>query len=109
MRSPAPLGVAETGLGNVERRAADDLSTLPNSCRPGKPASMRAELRRKRDVEALWRLGRAPLWHFLGEVEKGADLDVTLARYAALPADFVKAYGGDRFAPCLFVIEGGRE
>ncbi len=106
-RSPAPLGAAETGLGDVDRRTADDISTLPNSGLPGKGASIRAELRRKRDVDALWRLGPAPLWHFICEVEKGADLDVTLARYAALPADFIKALGGDRFAPCLFVIDGG--
>ncbi len=107
--SPAPLGVAGTGLGNVDRRAADDLATLPNSRSPGKTASLQVELRRKRRVEALWRLGPAPLWHFLGEIEKGADLEATLATYVDLPAKFIKAHGGDRFAPCLFVIDGGRE
>jgi hypothetical protein len=58
---------------------------------------------------SLHALGPKPLFHFLDEVERGADLRSHLERYAALPADFIRALGGDRFAPALRVIdEGGR-
>ncbi|MFZ3326170.1 MAG: hypothetical protein WA231_09875 [Methylocella sp.] len=66
--------------------------------------------RRQRLVENLHRLGPAPLGHFIREIEEatGADVTARLERYAALPADFIKANGGDRFAPSLWAIEGGR-
>jgi hypothetical protein len=46
----------------------------------------------------LHALGPKPLFHFLDEVERGADLRVTLETYAALPADLIPAYHGDQFA-----------
>ena len=52
-------------------------------------------------------LGPKPLFHFLDEVERGADLRSHLERYAALPADFIKAHAGDRFAPSLHCIDWG--
>jgi hypothetical protein len=58
-------------------------------------------LRRQRLVEKLHRLGPKPLFHFLSEVERGAPLAPTLETYAALPADFIRANGGDKFAPSL--------
>lgn len=51
-------------------------------------------------------LGERPLFHFLDEVERGADLRQHLERYAALPAAFIKANGGDQFAPIVHVIDG---
>ena len=68
----------------------------------------RRRLRRQRLVERLHQLGPAPLYHFLGEVENGASIPDHLERYAALPADFIKANGGDKFTPFLWEIEGGR-
>jgi hypothetical protein len=70
----------------------------------------RARLRRQRLIEHLHRLGPAPLGHFLHEVEVATGTDVTarLETYSALPADFIRAYGGDQFAPFLHVIDGGR-
>jgi hypothetical protein len=53
----------------------------------------------------LHRLGPAPLYHFLREIESGASLRAALEDYARLPADFVKAYGGDRFAPGLWAVQ----
>jgi hypothetical protein len=64
--------------------------------------------RRQRLVERLHRLGPKPLFHFLNEVERGADLWPHLERYAALPPEFIKANGGDQFEPFLHVIDGGK-
>ncbi len=63
--------------------------------------------RRQRLIEQLHRLGPAPLAHFIRDIERGGDIDATLEAYAALPADLIAAYGGDRFAPALHVIDGG--
>ncbi|MDQ6868136.1 MAG: hypothetical protein M3178_06925 [Pseudomonadota bacterium] len=52
-------------------------------------------------------LGERPLFHFLDEVERGADLRPHLERYAALPAAFIKANGGDKFAAIVHVVDGG--
>jgi|GEM_PF-4301795 len=65
----------------------------------------RQRLRRQRLVERLHRLGPAPLYHFLTEVERGAPLWPHVERYVALPAAFIKANGGDRFAPSLHCID----
>ncbi len=57
-------------------------------------------------AKRLYALGPRPLFYFLREVERGADLRDHLEKYAALPADFIKAHGGDEFeSPSL--IEGG--
>jgi hypothetical protein len=45
--------------------------------------------------------------HFIREVAHGADIDATLEAYAKLDADFIKALGGDRFAPALLGIDMG--
>jgi hypothetical protein len=66
-----------------------------------------ARLRRQRHVEHLHRLGPSPLGHFITEIERGADIDASLEAYAKLDADFIKALGGDRFAPSLHCIDGG--
>jgi hypothetical protein len=67
----------------------------------------RLRLRRQRLVEYLHQLGPAHLYHFLTEVERGAPLWPHVERYAALPAAFIKANGGDQFAPIVHVIDGG--
>lgn len=41
------------------------------------------------------RLGERPLFELLAELDAGADLGERLERYAVLPADFIKAFGGD--------------
>jgi hypothetical protein len=64
--------------------------------------------RRRRLVEHLRRLGPAPLGHFLREVENGASISDHLERYAKIDPAFVCALGGDRYAPALHVINGGR-
>jgi len=75
-----------SGLGNVNRRAADDTREYNPS-----------RIRLQRFAQRLHALGPAPLFHFLDEVERGADLRATLEIYAELPADLIKAYDGDRF------------
>ncbi len=64
--------------------------------------------RRRHLVAKLHRLGEAPLAHFVSDIERGGDIDATLERYAALPAEFIVALGGDRFPPALHAFEGGR-
>jgi hypothetical protein len=66
-----------------------------------------ARLRRQRLVEHLHRLGPAPLGHFLREVENGASIHDHLERYARIDPAFVRALGGDRFAPVLHAVDGG--
>jgi hypothetical protein len=53
-------------------------------------------------------LGPAPLLHLLNDLEAGKPVWPTVDRYAALPADFIKANAGDQFAPFLWPIDGGR-
>lgn len=55
----------------------------------------------------LHALGEKPLYHFLTDLERGAPLRQTLEIYAELDADFIKAFGGDRFA-APWAIEGRR-
>jgi hypothetical protein len=50
----------------------------------------------------LHALGPRPLFHFPADVERGADLRECLEQYAALPADFIRAYGSDRFQLSVF-------
>jgi hypothetical protein len=51
-------------------------------------------------------LGPKPLYYFLREIEAGAGIRPHLERYAALPADFIAAYGGDRFEPTASLVRG---
>jgi hypothetical protein len=64
-------------------------------------------MRRQRLVEHLHRLGPAPLGYFLREVEAGANIPDHLERYARIDPEFVRALGGDKFAPIIHVIDGG--
>jgi hypothetical protein len=70
-------------------------------------AQSRARLRRQRHVECLHRLGLAPLFHLLTDLDAGKPLWPTVEEYAALPADFIKVLGGDQFAPLVHVIDEG--
>ena len=85
-----------SGLGNVNRRAADD--TRDNSL---------SNVKFQRFVENLHALGPGVLAYFIREVTAGADACTLLETYAALPGDLIRAYGGDRFTPALHAIDGG--
>jgi hypothetical protein len=71
------------------------------------PIASRRRVRLQYLARRLHGLGERPLFHFLDEVERGAPLWPHLERYAALPGDFIKANGGDRFALIVHVIDGG--
>jgi hypothetical protein len=62
--------------------------------------------RRQRLVRALHQLGEQPLFYILREAEAefGIDLTARLEEYAVLPADFIAAYGTDRFPPRLHAL-----
>jgi hypothetical protein len=68
-----------------------------------------ARMRRQRLVLHLHRLGPSPLGHFIREVEVAAGADVTarLERYGEIDPEFVRALGGDRFAPSLHCVDEG--
>jgi hypothetical protein len=51
----------------------------------------RQRLRRQRLVLHLHRLGPAPLFHFLAEIERGASIPDNLERYAEIDPEFVRA------------------
>ena len=87
---------ARTGLGNVNRRPADDARSNNIS-----------RQRFQRFVEQLHALGPPPLAHFIRDIKRGGDIDALLEEYAALPADFVAAYGGDKFPSAVHVVDGG--
>jgi hypothetical protein len=95
-RRPAP---AQFGNGPLKIEHARQQLNLPRSTsRP----------RLQYLASRLHALGPKPLFYFLDEIERGAPIVATLERYAALPADFIRANGGGEFAPFLWPIEGGR-
>jgi len=67
-----------------------------------------SETRLKYLAARLHKLGPKPLFYFLRELERGADLWQLLKIYADLPVDLIRAYGGDQFAPALYCIDGGQ-
>ncbi|MGB6711655.1 MAG: hypothetical protein WBE85_16245 [Methylocella sp.] len=90
----------------------DDPSNAPEIAPPQaqierNPRAVR-EARRRRLVEHLHRLGPSPLGHFLNEVERGASVAETLELYRRIDPEFVRALGGDKFAPIVRVIDGER-
>jgi hypothetical protein len=102
---PNPASAAaRTGSGKHHKRLASDFSgfTLP-----APHAQAQSRLRRQRSVERVHRLGPAPLFHLLTDLDAGKPVWPTVERYAALPADFIRANGGDKFAPIVRVIDGG--
>lgn len=101
-KSPRPGG----GSGDLETSSFSG-EDLPDSA-PAQKYQAQNRLRRQRLVEHLHRLGPAPLAHFLREVENGADIADHLDAYARINPEFVRALGGDRFAPSLWEIDGGR-
>ncbi len=103
--NPAALAMARTGSMN-----ASFCKTDCSQCSPPNPAPQVIShvARRRYLITRLHRLGPAPLFHFISDIERGAGIDATLERYAALPADFIRAYGGGRFLEPMFAIRGGR-
>jgi hypothetical protein len=69
---------------------------------------MTIDLRLQYLAERVHTLGPAPLYHLIKEIEAGADMRPTLERYAALPANFVRAMDGSEFGPRVSLIKGGR-
>jgi hypothetical protein len=98
------LDLPGNGLQEVERFGGR-LDRTDNTSRQNAEGQKR--LRLQFLAISLHALGPKPLFHFLDEVERGADPRSHLERYAALPADFIKANAGDRFAPSLHCIEWG--
>ena len=57
-------------------------------------------------VSKLHALGPYPFYHFIDEIERGANVRDHLELYASLPPGFIKAYGGDVFPLSVHVIVG---
>jgi hypothetical protein len=101
------------GLGNCHWLVASDTRILHPKSAPNQAENnaqceeVARRLRLQFLAGRLHALGPKPLFNFLDEIERGADLQSHLERYAALPADFIRPYGGDQF-PKLFAIRKGR-
>jgi hypothetical protein len=103
--TPNPASAAaRTGSGKHHKRLASDFHDFKL---PATHAQALSRLRRQRLVEHLHRLGPAPLGYFLREVEAGAKIPDHLERYARIDHEFVRALGGDRFAPSIHMLDGG--
>ena len=96
------------GLGDCHRRLASDTRVSPPKSTLNQEQS-RARLRRQRLVEHLHWLEPSPLGHFIREVEVATGTYVTarLECYAKIDPEFVRALGGDQFAPLVHVIDEG--
>jgi hypothetical protein len=64
------------------------------------------ELRLRALTPRIYALGKAPLYHLLRELVGGADPLKTAETYASLPADFIRAYAGDKLPPALTIVSG---
>ena len=101
--------VGAAGLGKSSFLDRIDVRDLkPNRPAAQAQSSARQRLRRQRLVEYLHRLGPAPLGHFLNEGENGASIPDHLERYSRIDPAFVRALGGDRYAPALRVVGGSQ-
>jgi hypothetical protein len=90
---------------NCEPPRQAEILRNPRAVAANNPAAGR-RVRLQYLARRLHGLGEKPLFHFIDEVERGADLRQHLERYAALPAAFIKANDGDRFAPIVHVVDG---
>jgi hypothetical protein len=99
--------VGAAGLGKQSFPGGNDNRVYPSKAVLNQDPS-RARLRRQHHVEHLHRLGPAPLFHLLTDLDAGKPVWATVARYAARPCEFIRALGGDRFASSLWPIDGGR-
>jgi hypothetical protein len=99
------VGGAGSGIlsfpGGIDNRGLN-----PNPLAKQVQPAVLSRLRRQRLVEHLHRLGPAPLGHFLREIENGASIPDRLEAYAQIDPAFVRALGGDRYAPALRVVGG---
>ena len=88
---------------------ADNAKIALNRLQPQAQREIAARLRRQLLVLHLHHLGPSPLEHFIREVEvaTGADVTARLECYAKIDSEFVRALGGDQFAPPLHVIDEG--
>ena len=69
-------------------------------------------LRFERDCERAWDLGPRPLAEALLEISSATGrpeiIAAIIAGYAALPGDFIRALGADKFSARFSVVQGGR-
>ncbi|HEV7910512.1 MAG TPA: hypothetical protein VGP28_05380 [Methylocella sp.] len=100
-------GAAGLGESSFRSRIDSRENSRPEPSAQAQFAAL-SRLRRQRLVTHLHRLGPAPLFHFLDEIEAGAIIADRLEAYArGIDPEFVRALGGDRFPPALRVIDGG--
>jgi hypothetical protein len=87
---------------------ADNAKIALNRLQPQAQREIAARLRRQRHVESLHRLGPAPLFHLLTDLDAGKSFWPTVEAYAALSPyrDFILANTGVR--PVIRALAGGR-
>jgi hypothetical protein len=104
-RSKRSLPRATAGLGKLSFPGGND-----NRRYPTKNTAVQEQSKARLNYLArqLQALGPASLFHFLEEIDRGADLRSQLETNAALPAEFIRAYGGDEFLPAVHLVQEGR-
>jgi hypothetical protein len=111
-----PQSATGPAHGGAGPRKLSFRSRIDNPAHKSRPPNLQAAIpsaaaRRVRLqylARRLHALGERPLFHFLEELERGAPIPALLERYASLPRELIAAYGGDRFAPMLWAVDGGR-
>jgi Holliday junction resolvase RusA-like endonuclease len=86
----------DNAKGPIPVAAGLDPHSLPKG-NPGDSKTSTPKVRLQFLARRLHALGPKPLFHFLDEIECGADLRTHLEEYSALPANLVKDYGGAEF------------
>lgn len=105
---PRPLGAAEVVELSFRTRIDNPThKSRPPISQAAIPPAVAPLVRLQYLARRLHGLGEKPVYHFLNEIERGEPLRPHLERYAALPVDFIKANGGDRFAPSIHMLDGG--
>jgi hypothetical protein len=103
MKKPRGDGASSVTKNGIARLAACNAHLTKEAT-----SSQSQHVRRRYQIGKLHRLGEAPLDHFIRDVERRFQVDLTelIGEYAELPVDFIIALGGDRF-PGLIVVDGG--
>ena len=86
--------------------SAEQAGSMPTQIRSPNQRATPPVYRINHLASRIHALGPRPLAELLNEVAAGRDLFERLEVYAALPADVIKAFGGD-VLPALRALDGG--
>jgi hypothetical protein len=104
MKTETPPGRWRDRNGAISKYSSSS-GYLPRS------SFVQVNFRRQREVETICRTPRL-VFELLNEIGRYHgivdDIDRRLERYAALDLDLLRALGGDRFPPSIWIVGGDR-